>query len=581
MVSSTFVVVLVGVVARASAQTHAHQHHRGETSHGDGNFVTFPPSFAFGVGTSAWQIEGNGGDRPRSVWDAFVSELGEEKRVEAERGIGFHERYAADAQMMADAGVKHFKMSLSWPRLMRADGSAIDEGFEYYQNVFGALRERGVEPHVTLFHWDTPMWCCANETIASGRGSVCEGAWVKDEILKDFEKYADAVFSRLGKGIKYWTTISEPKTVAEMGYGAGLHAPGRRSVEEQLKVGHNMLRAHALAVALYREKYSQFGGKLSINLNSAWVEPASDSPDDVRAAANAMDEELGWFADPIYKGDYPASMRARLGSFLPEFTEEERVLVKGSVDYFALNHYTSYFAKHVTDAQASSQLGLSGRPQPWEITLESEKSKKPIGKEAQSDWLHIVPWGLEKVLLHIKDRYDDPAIMISENGVDIAERGDIAETLDDTTRVKFIDAYLGAAREAMRKGANVVGYFYWSMFDNVEWVDGRSKRFGLVYVDYDGKYGEKMKRYPKKSLEHFSSYMRGEHAEEPTLGAARVRHSLEDSFVQVDLKRQGEIFALQGMALTIACVYAAAAAFAGGVKIVEQDVEQDERSSLV
>lgn len=160
MVSSTFVVVLVGVVARASAQTHAHQHHRGETSHGDGNFVTFPPSFAFGVGTSAWQIEGNGGDRPRSVWDAFVSELGEEKRVEAERGIGFHERYAADAQMMADAGVKHFKMSLSWPRLMRADGSAIDEGFEYYQNVFGGAtraRRGTARDAVSLGHADVVL----------------------------------------------------------------------------------------------------------------------------------------------------------------------------------------------------------------------------------------------------------------------------------------------------------------------------------------------------------------------------------------------------------------------------------------
>ena len=546
----------------------------GDALEGGGARARFPSTFAFGVGTSAWQIEGAGGRRPRSTWDAFAeARLGERGSVEARRGIEFYERYEDDAKMMGEAGVRHFKMSLSWPRLMRADGTTREDGFKFYERVFAALRSRGVEPHVTLFHWDTPIWLCANATT-SGEG-VCEGAWARESVVDEFAKYADAVFARLGDGIKYWTTISEPKTVCELGYGAGMHAPGRRGVEEQLMVGHNMLKAHARAVAIYRKKYSNLGGKISINLNSAWAEPASSSSEDVLAAENAMDEELGWFADPIFNGDYPSSMRARLGYFLPQFTEQERAELKGSVDYFALNHYTSYYVRHVPKGVASSQSGMSGRPQPWEITLFSESSTAPIGKEAQSNWLHVVPWGLEKVLLHIKEKYNDPEIIITENGVDVAESGDIAETLDDTERVLFIDSYLGAAREAMRKGARVVGYFYWSMFDNVEWVDGTSKRFGLVYVDYDGKFGEKMKRYPKKSLEHYSAYMRGEHAEEPALGASKASSSMKT----FGARSQGEALAMRGFGITFACVFAIGA-LAKRIELPPSE-DLDERSTLV
>ncbi len=584
---ASFCVVLLAVVGVASAsETDLAQQRRAaqdDTVRGlPARRPTFPATVMFGVGTSAWQIEGSGGDRPRSVWDEFVSTLGDREVLEAESGIEFHERYAQDAELMADAGVKDFKMSLSWPRLMRADGTAIEEGFDYYRKVFAALRMHGIEPHVTLFHWDTPTWCCKNVTTASS--GVCDGAWADARIVKDFVAYADAVFSRLGDGVKYWTTISEPKTVAEMGYGAGVHAPGKMEVREQLRVGHNMLLAHARAVALFRKKYSHLSGKISINLNSAWAEPASGSSEDVRAANDAMDEELGWFADPIYTGDYPASMRARLGEFLPRFTGEESLLVKGSTDYFALNHYTSYYVKHVAEGRASGQLGMSGKPQPWDITLTSESSTAPIGKQAQSEWLHVVPWGLEKVLLRIKQRYGNPQIIITENGIDIAERPSIEESLDDSQRVKFLDAYLGATQEAMRKGANVIGYFYWSIFDNVEWVDGRAKRFGLVYVDYDGKYGDKMLRYPKKSLEHYSSYMRGDAVSVASLGAARastVEGTIKSAISSFGTKRQGELHAVTGMALTMVSVFAAAL-MASRVKVTaNEDEVHDEHTTLV
>lgn len=544
----------------------------------------FPASFAFGVATSAWQIEGAGGKRPESTWDAFAAAtLGRDAAAEMRRGIEFYERYEDDVKMMSEAGVKNFKMSLSWPRLMRADGTKREEGFKFYERVLGALRKSGIEPHITLFHWDTPIWLCVANRTRSSNG-VCEGAWARDEVIEAFETYADAVFERLGKGVKYWTTISEPKTICELGYGAGMHAPGRRGVEEQLKVGHNMLLAHARAVALYRKKYADLGGKLSLNLNSAWAEPASDSMNDATAAANAMDEELGWFADPVFTGDYPRSMRSRLGYFLPQFTEEQKAQIKGSVDFFALNHYTSYYVKHVPAPVAASQLGIGGKPQPWEITLFAESSKEPIGKEAQSNWLRVVPWGLEKILLHIKEKYDDPEIIITENGVDIAEKGDIAETLDDSERVQFIDAYLGAARSAMRKGAKVIGYFYWSMFDNIEWVDGASKRFGLVYIDYSGKYGQKMKRYPKKSLEHYSAYMRGEHAEEPeepepALGVARENNAMDDMIASFGKRSDGEALAMRGLGVTFACVFIAAT-LAKRVRI-DIDDTPNEHSGLV
>lgn len=323
------VVVLVAALAtrvRADASTIERAESERPSARGDalgrdalergGARAQFPSTFTFGVGTSAWQIEGAGGKRPRSTWDAFAeARLGERGSVEAKRGIEFYERYEDDAKMMGEAGVRHFKMSLSWPRLMRSDGTTREDGFKFYERVFAALRSRGVEPHVALFHWDTPIWLCANAT-SLGEG-VCEGAWAHESVVDEFAKYADAVFARLGDGVKYWTTISEPKTVCELGYGAGMHAPGKRGVQEQLTVGHNMLKAHARAVAIYRKKYSHLGGKISINLNSAWAEPASTSSEDVLAAKNAMDEELGWFADPISKATTPAACERDLGTFCP------------------------------------------------------------------------------------------------------------------------------------------------------------------------------------------------------------------------------------------------------------------------
>ena len=206
-------------------------------------------------------------------------------------------------------------MSLSWSRLMRADGSVNEEGFKYYADAFAETSARDVTPRVALFHWDTPTWLCAGNDAVT-----CDGAWLdKDVVVGHFERYADAVFSRLGDAVKIWTTIEDPQTLASLGYGAGVHAPGRRSVKEKMLAAHNMLIAHARVAKLYKEKYAHQRGQISIDLN------AGDA------------DALAWFAHPLVYGDYPPRMRAALGDTLPRFSEEEKAALTQSMDFFSLN----------------------------------------------------------------------------------------------------------------------------------------------------------------------------------------------------------------------------------------------------
>lgn len=485
----------------------------------------FPSEFVFGVAASSFQIEGDGGDRPRSVWDDFADrrDLGEDARA----GIRHYEHRASDIRFMARAGVKHYRLSLSWPRLMRADRTPIEEGYAFYDALLDELRDAGITPYVTLHHWDFPDWLCARGPSAddASLGAVdpegasrdpasCPGAWLDPGVVADFQTYADQAFARLGPKVHFWATINEPKTVANMGYGVGAHAPGIVSATAPLVAGHNMLLAHAAAAKTYREKYRDAqAGSVTMVVNSDWREPARvDDPADVAAATRAMEEEMGWFADPLYFGDYPASMRERYGEALPRFTEAQSASLRGSTDYFGLNHYTSLYASAAELSPANSYLG---RAMDW-TTSDVGADGAPIGDSSSCAWLKDVPWGLGKTLDYVKIRYENPPVYITENGVSANPAPDapLDQALDDASRVKYISGYLKATLGALRGGADVRGYFYWSVFDNFEWAEGSATRFGLVHVDHRGTYGgEWTTRRAKRSLGFYRDFMIGRHSE--------------------------------------------------------------------
>lgn len=466
----------------------------------DGDRRTFAREIILGARTSAFQIEGAKGNRAPSVWDAFAgAKLSESRASEWSRGIDFYARYVADVDAIANTGAKAFKMSLSWPRLMRADGTVIEEGFEYYRDLIEKLQTRDVEPRVTLFHWDAPTWLCANDDAVT-----CDGAWLEKQAIDHFEAYADAAFARLGASVKVWTTIAEPRMVANLGYGEAQHAPGRRSETEKLIAGHNMLLAHARVAQLYKTKYAPQRGRISIDLNA--------EGDDAEA--------LAWFADPLFFGDYPLSMRARLGEHLPKFADSDKRALLGSVDFLALT--------------VAAAVGSSG---------------------------------LEKVLRDVRERYGDVEIVVTDDGV--VDEG----SLQDDMRVAHIDATLDALRAARKGGVNVAAYFYGAMFDDVDWIDGVATRRGLVYVDHENG----MKRMQKASLEHFSSLARARSEPTNPMLGARVSSESAPTFVRLGTKRSGETLAIRGFLTAITAVVLTAA-FARAVKFAP---ESDERAPLV
>jgi beta-glucosidase len=276
-----------------------------------------------------------------------------------------------------------------------------------------------------------------------------------------------------------------------MGHNNGLMAPGRKSMDEPYQVAHQLLRSHAKAVDVYRRDFQEKqGGVIGITNNCDWREPKSDKPEDKEAAQRALEFFLGWFADPIYFGDYPAVMRERLGDRLPTFTEEDKKLLVGSTDFFGLNHYSTLYAeeKAAEDMGEQKPYGNGGISEDQDVELTTDEA----WKKSTMGWA-FVPWGCKKLLHWIDQRYNHPVIHITENGCALDDKVEDGR-VHDPDRAEFIESYLRACQEAIEEGVNLRGYFVWSLLDNFEWACGFTKRFGLHYTDY-----ETGKRYAKDS----------------------------------------------------------------------------------
>ncbi|XP_018832863.1 beta-glucosidase 42 [Juglans regia] len=460
----------------------------------------FPPNFVFGVATSAYQVEGacKEGGRGPSIWDAFSHTEG--KIVDKSNGdsaVDQYHRYKEDVELIAKLGFDAYRFSISWSRIF-PDGLGTkvnDEGIAYYNNVINALLEKGIQPCVTLYHWDLPLHL--HETM---------GGWLNKQIVKYFAIYAETCFASFGDRVKTWITINEPLQTSVNGYDAGIFAPGRRehSLTEPYLVSHHQILAHAAAVSIYRNKYKdKQGGQIGLVLDCEWAEANSDKMEDNSAAARRLDFQFGWFLHPICYGEYPNVMHERLGERLPKFSEEDKELIRNSIDFVGLNHYTSRFIAYVKD---SPDEGDYYKAQEMQRLAEWEEGEA-IGPRAASEWLYVVPWGIRKVLNYIAQKYNNVPIYVTENGMDDNDDGTspLDEMLDDKLRIFYYKTYLEAVAQAIKDGVDVRGYFAWSLLDNFEWAQGYTKRFGLVYVDY--KNG--LSRHPKSSAYWFLRFLKG------------------------------------------------------------------------
>ncbi len=443
---------------------------------------TFPPDFVWGTATSSYQIEGAhdvDGKGP-SIWDAFSSIPGKIKNGDTgDISIDHYHRMKEDVALIKSLGFNAYRFSISWPRIIpQGRGKVNEAGIEFYNNLIDELLAHGITPWITLYHWDLPL---ALQFEMDG--------WMSKEIVGCFADYARLCFQRFGDRVKNWITLNESWVVAILGHGQGVFAPGRTSNAEPYQVAHNLILSHAAAVDIFRKEFSNQGGMIGITNNCDWREPLTDNEDDQAAAERALLFFVGWFADPIYLGDYPQVMKDRLGERLPRFTQEEKLLVKGSSDFFGLNHYTTmYAAENYGKINAGSVYGNGGISEDQDVDLSVDKS----WEMTKMNWA-VVPWGCRKLLEWIKDRYNNPPIYITENGCAYDDQIDNGSVHDDK-RVAFYRGYLEECHKAIQNGVNLKGFFAWSLFDNFEWASGYSLRFGINYIDYDT-----LQRIPKDS----------------------------------------------------------------------------------
>jgi len=452
----------------------------------------FPPDFVWGAATSSYQIEGAWleGGKGLSIWDAFCHTPGKIKNDDTgDLACNHYHRFEEDVKLMAEMGLPAYRFSLSWPRIQPSGrGKPRPEGLRFYSKLIDILLAYHITPWITLYHWDLPI---ALQLEYDG--------WLNPQLADFFGDYAAICFDAFGDRVKHWLTLNEPWCSAVLGHGLGIHAPGRASRDEPYLAGHTLLRAHAMAVEKYRTQFQPYQkGIISLCNNCDWREPLTDSEADRQAAQRALEFFLAWFADPVFKGDYPAVMRARLGDRLPQFTDADIARLKGSADFFGLNHYsTMYAADAATSKPVNTVQDNSGMAEDQGVILSSD----PSWEKTEMQW-NIVPWDFRKLLQWIDKRYDSPNIYVTENGCatpDVLENRQV----NDRKRIAFLDGYLNAAYEVLDNKINLKGYFVWSFMDNFEWAEGYSKRFGLHHVDF-----RSGQRIPKASAKWYAEVIK-------------------------------------------------------------------------
>ncbi|MCL7028616.1 hypothetical protein MKW94_021777 [Papaver nudicaule] len=465
----------------------------------------FPTNFIFGSGSSSYQVEGaaNEDGRTPSIWDTYTHAGKMHDKSNGDVAADQYHRYKEDVKLMVDTGLDAYRFSISWPRLIpNGRGPINPKGLEYYNNLINELISNGIEAHVTLFHYDLPQQL-EDEY----------GGWLSQKIVKDFTAYADVCFKEFGDRVSTWTTINEANVFVLGSYDLGFLPPQRcsspfgffnctkgNSTIEPYTVAHNCLLAHATVARLYKNKYqAKQHGLIGFNLFAYGFSPLTNSTLDIAATRRANDFYIGWFAGPIVFGDYPESMKRNVGSRLPSFTSYEAKLVKGSSDFFGVNHYASYRVK-------DSSESLNIHPRDLSLDMAAQFISNWSGQGVLPDKFPVTPSGLQGVLEYFKQVYGNPPMYIHENGQRLlaAPRD---ESVNDTLRVNYLKGYIGGLLDALRNGSNTKGYFTWSFLDSFELLDGYTSNFGLYYIDMVN--DPELKRYPKLSAHWYSNFLKG------------------------------------------------------------------------
>ena len=437
--------------------------------------MSFQKEFIFGVSTAAFQIEGATAENGRtpSIWDTFCQEDG--RIFENDNGdtaCDHYHRYKEDIAIIKDLGVDSYRFSISWPRIFPKKDYYNEKGMQFYKNVLTELKKQGISAAITLYHWDLPQWV---QDL---------GGFETREAIDLFLQFAEKCFSELNEFADMWITFNEPWCSSFLSNALGQHAPGKIDLEAGIKVAHNILLAHGRTVALYhRLGYTKKIG-ITLNLSPAYAYTNSFSD---KLAENIADGFINrWFLEPLFKGQYPQDMAMLFTAICRtdySFIEEgDLTEISEPCDFLGINYYT----RQLVSFDADNQLFKSSPPSNY--------------KQTSMGW-DICPNEFIDLIKCIRRNYTNLPIYITENG-SVCEDILINDTVKDDKRIDYLLLHLDAVDKMNDLGLNVAGYFCWSLLDNFEWSFGYSKRFGIVYVDY-----QTLKRTKKDSFYAYKKYI--------------------------------------------------------------------------
>jgi beta-glucosidase len=453
----------------------------------------FPPDFLWGSATASYQIEGAAREdgRTPSIWDTFSHTPG--KVLGGDTGdvaCDHYHRFRDDIALMSSLGLQAYRFSVSWSRVQPTGrGPAVQRGLDFYRELVDGLLERDITPAITLYHWDLP------QELEDA------GGWPARETAERFADYAALVGEALGDRIRMWATHNEPFCAAFLGYGSGVHAPGRTEPESVLKAAHHINLSHGLATQALRSVLPK-NAQIGITFNPVVARPYSDSPADADAARRIDALQTRIFTDPVLHGAYPDDLKrdtARVSDW--SFVHDgDEATIHQPLDWMGLNYYTPSVVSAAEDGDPAEGADGHGSSEhsPWVGSADLVRFHLAPGERTEMGWV-IDPTGLSELLLRFHREAPGLPLYITENGGAFEDKADESGLVHDPDRIAYLQGHLGAVHDAMAEGADVRGYFVWSLLDNFEWAYGYSKRFGVVHVDF-----ETLQRTPKASARWYA-----------------------------------------------------------------------------
>jgi beta-glucosidase len=442
----------------------------------------FPEGFVWGTATASYQVEGafDRDGRGVSIWDTFSKTPG--KVVNGDNGdiaCDHYNRFEDDIALMKSLGVNAYRFSISWPRLFpNGDATREERGFAFYNRLIDALLRAGIQPVVTLYHWDLP------QTLED------RGGWANRDIVAIFADYARACAEAFGDRVNNWITLNEPWCVSWLGYSNGVHAPGKKDFRLAISASHHTALAHAAATRAIKTVRPKARVGIAVNMNNI----NNESPEDQEVVdfVALNDANLNrWWLDAAISGTYPSFLLDTYGDLASGLIKEgDSELLKVGMDFVGINYYCDGFAR---SPRPEDKPAIEGGFMPFPQRVDTSAPEKYSANLTAMGWV-ITPEGIGRLVERVhRDWPEIPEIFITENGAAFPDEKVDGE-VTDVKRVEYLKTHLASLQNALQAGAPVKGYFAWSLLDNFEWAEGYAKRFGIVHVDY-----QTLERTPKLS----------------------------------------------------------------------------------